>query len=106
MSSKKKTIPEVTIKLLGKTIKLRSTNNPELFGEYKADEKTIYLNLSTDDLESTLLHEMVHALLAITAQDQLLSDEQAEAVCRIAEHLITVPGFKTSLSRLIKKLDN
>lgn len=116
MSRKKKTVegipkkttvkPSTQLKILGQTILIKTTDNPELFGEYKADEHTIYLNLSMGKPEVTLIHEVFHAILAITAHDQLQAHEEAEAMCRVAEHLVSIPGFAASLKRVIKKLEN
>ena len=92
--------------LLGKKIKFKTTKDSDLHGEFKIEEMTIYINPDSTTIPETVLHEMFHAILAITGHDELLSKKQAEAMCRIVEHLTDLPGLsEVVLDFYKKKLD-
>ena len=76
-----------TIEVLGQTIKVEIKTLKDLYGNFSADKMTICLH-DKYDLETsiqTLLHEMLHAMLAISGQNEMLSADQEEGIVRMLE---------------------
>jgi hypothetical protein len=59
-------------------------------GEFISSEKTIYVARSGDTayMMEVFIHEVFHALLYHSGQDELLSAKQQEALCQMAENLV------------------
>lgn len=59
-------------------------------GETVVLDRRIYLNPTVnktpDEMASTLLHEVIHAILGISGQDQLFKEDQEEGVVTALEH--------------------
>lgn len=79
--------------VLGKKIKIKrhkklvDTTKRELFGLFDSDTMTIHLSRSPLHSEkSTLLHEILHAIMFITGQNEILEFEQEEAIVRAIEN--------------------
>ena len=65
-----------------------------LHGSYL--NKKIKINPFMDEIEQTIFHELLHAALDISGQNEHLEDNQEEAIIKAIEmmigHLITVKG--------------
>lgn len=70
------------------------TMSYDLHGLYH--DKKISINPFHKEVESTILHELLHAALDISAQNEHLNEDQEEALVRSIEnmigHLLTVKG--------------
>lgn len=97
MSKKKLTLP-TAISVLGQDFeivdkKLASADGEEEnYGECDGGEATIYIDLSKhksqEQVESTLLHETLHAALYISGQSEHMSEKQEEGVVVALENAL------------------
>ena len=78
--------------ILGKMVKINYSVDMDKddCGEFDDSTMTISINLNRHDnedlLKSTLLHEIIHAILFITGQNELLDSKQEEGLVRAIEH--------------------
>jgi len=85
------------IKICGKVITIKKKELDNLHGEYVHDAAVIYLSDDpklAKDAWPTLLHEMIHAVLAITGVNEVLGSDKEEAVCRAIENLAPLLELK------------
>lgn len=85
-------LPE-SVTILGYPCKIKLKRIEGKYGECCVDSKTITLNpkqIKKDKLqiEHVLLHEILHMILGITGQSELLSDEQEEGIVMAMEHAL------------------
>jgi hypothetical protein len=84
--------------VLGKKIRvLTGKLESGVFAEYHSDDKTIVVaeNCPMDELEPSLLHELIHVVLDITGENELMTIEQEEKFARMFEQgLCDVLRFK------------
>ena len=78
-----------------------------MYGDTDKGRKRIRIDLANNrgltDLKSTLLHECLHAILAQSGIDNMLTDEVEEAIVVALEHgLSPLVEFKSSVWNRIK----
>jgi hypothetical protein len=64
------------------------TNLKGLCGDFSCDKNLIRIH-QAQDLETarcTLFHECIHAALAISGHNEMLTESQEEAIVRLLEH--------------------
>jgi len=88
----------MTLTVMGRRVEVKHVSQEEmkqldktqdLMGHFNPQDMTIHI-LSTLDKEiskRTLMHELFHAVLAISGLTAMLSDKQEEAVCNVIENL-------------------
>lgn len=83
------TLPESMV-ILGHKIKIRESPNPENHGLSDVDTLTIYVDPDRPetDIMSTLFHETVHMVLALSGMAYLFDDRTEEAIVRCLEHAL------------------
>lgn len=70
-------------------------DDPDLWGEVKMDRREIRLSakcLRLNQATETLVHEMIHVALGLSGQDELMSEQQEEALVRAMDYLL-VPAL-------------
>lgn len=79
--------------VLGKRVKIQYIDEiiaaeDGIFGDFNGATMTIRVrkDLPKKELESTILHELLHAILFITGQSFVLSSDTEEAFVRALEH--------------------
>lgn len=59
-------------------------------GETNIIDRRIYLNpiknKTHDEMASTLLHEVIHAILGVSGQDKFINEEHEEGLVTVLEH--------------------
>ena len=102
-----------TIPIMGQKYKIlyyntvKTDDAANVFGDTDKDKKRIRVDLSNCKtaalVKCTLLHECIHAVLAQSGLDNLLTDEVEEAIVRAIEHGLTpLVEFKPAMWRRIK----
>jgi hypothetical protein len=84
MSSEKFTAPAYLM-IGGRKIRVILDDDLDDHGMYVHDTKKISINPTKEDPLATLLHEAVHAALAVGGLSEILEDKLEEAVCRAVE---------------------
>jgi hypothetical protein len=74
-----------TVKILGEKVSIVIVNEPDTLGQYHHDDRRIDIHSPHPDAMRTLLHEIIHASLAISGLTEVLGDKTEEAVCRCLE---------------------
>lgn len=85
------------LQIFGRRVRIQRKSLGVNHGEFDLDAMSIYLSDSLDgkELQTTLLHEIMHAALGIGGVSYAITDEQEEAVVRCLEN-----GFLPVLQRL------
>ncbi len=86
---------------------IKTDDKDEVYGDTDKGRKRIRIDLANNrglaDLKSTLLHECLHAILAQSGIDNMLTDEVEEAIVVALEHgLSPLVEFKSSIWNRIK----
>lgn len=78
------------VKILGIPFKIKIVDDLEDYGETNGPENVIKLNkkFSRDKMESTLLHELVHAALYVSGLSQVLDDKMEEGIAICVENAL------------------
>lgn len=76
------------INVFGKEFDIIITNLKGLHGDCDATKGVIRIhqNSSIESARSTLFHESIHAALAVSGQNEMLREDQEEALVRMLEH--------------------
>ena len=79
-------MPPKKIKVLGQTIKIVVKDMEDL-GEFDRSKLTISLSRSQtpDEMASSLLHEILHAVFFISGHSFIIEDNHEEALVRVLE---------------------
>jgi len=69
-------------------VQVKKIDKDDSMGECEPLQRTIKIKAGLNDemFESTLLHEVIHAILTITGQAEYLKHEQEEAIVLALEH--------------------
>lgn len=86
---------------------IRTEDKEEVYGDTDKGKKRIRIDLNNNkkptDLRSTLLHECLHAILAQSGIDNLLTDEVEETIVVAIEHgLDSLVEFKPAVWNRIR----
>lgn len=73
---------------MGRKLDIVITNLKGLHGDFNIDKNhiRIHQNQTIDEARATLFHEALHAALAISGQNEMLKEDQEEALVRLLEH--------------------
>ena len=76
-----------SVQIMGQDIKIEIKSLKDLYGQFSADKMTISLHdkYDLDTTIQTLIHEMLHAMFAISGHSELFLDNQEEANIRMLE---------------------
>lgn len=77
------------VEILGRKIKVEICELEEgLWGHYLSDDCKIQISSECPDegLEATLLHECIHAILDVSGEEEVLTEQQQEKYARLFEH--------------------
>lgn len=77
-----------SVSILGRELKVTVTNLKGLHGDFSLDKSLIRIHQSVpvESAKDTLFHEMIHAALAISGHNEMLTEGQEEAIVRMMEH--------------------
>lgn len=77
-----------SVSILGRTIKVTVTNLKGLHGDFSIDKSLIRIHQAVPaaSAKDTLFHECLHAALAISGHNELMSEGQEEGLVRMLEH--------------------
>ena len=93
-AAKKYKLPKV-LKICGRRVKLRTRfglklNGETVYGYFDTGENSIWINTAKrDHVASTLLHEIIHAILFYSGQSQSLEETQEEGITVALEHALS-----------------
>lgn len=90
-----------TIMIFGKEFKVIVTSLKGLHGDCNIGNLTIRIhqNLTKEEALSTLFHEAIHASLGISGLNEMLTENQEEAIVRMLEHAFADIVDITKLSK-------
>lgn len=76
------------INIFGREFQIVITNLKGLHGDCDAQKNVIRIhqNCTPEQARSTLFHEAVHAALAVSGHNEMLKEDQEEAIVRMFEH--------------------
>lgn len=76
------------VEIFGKEFDIVITNLKGLHGDCDTAKGVIRIhqNCSIESARSTLFHEAIHAALAVSGQNEMLREDQEEALVRMLEH--------------------
>ena len=76
------------VTVLGKTFKVTVTNLKGLYGDCDVGAGVIRIHqgLDVDVAKKTLFHEAIHAALGVSGHNEMLKEDQEEAIVRMFEH--------------------
>jgi Zn-dependent peptidase ImmA (M78 family) len=76
------------ITVLGRAFEVVITNLKGLHGDCNLDKNVIRIhqNCTPEQARVTLFHEAVHAALAVSGHNEMLKENQEEALVRMMEH--------------------
>lgn len=90
MSEKKPRIKKLptSVTVLGKDFDISYTMDIDTntYGETNVLERTIKINSNKDKKESTLLHEIIHAVLGVSGYSERMSEQEEEALVVLLEN--------------------
>lgn len=89
---------------------IKTSDGENIFGDTDKNKKCIRIDLkhckAESDLKDTVLHECIHAILAQSGIDNLLTDEVEEAIVVAIEHgLSALVEFKPAVWNRIKPVN-
>ena len=83
----------MNLEILGNKVKVEIDGEmKDNLGEFTGDDLSIKLKSAEERMSSTLVHEIIHAILYVTGVKEFLSTKQEEAVAYALEH-----GLKATL---------
>lgn len=81
------------VRIMGKWINFNylseiPNDSHELYGEYKHNDKKILIKKDEPDEDQfrTMLHEIMHGIIARSAIKNLIDDNMEEAICELSEN--------------------
>lgn len=87
MSSKHDWKGPKTLKIAGRTIKVKQDLDCDDHGRYYHMQKLIIIDPDKEDPHASLIHEAMHAALAAGGLTEILDEKLEEAICCAAELL-------------------
>ena len=97
-NSEKFTAPSHLI-IGGRKIRVVLNEEMEEHGLYYHDSRKILINPTKEEPLASLLHESIHAALAIGGLSEILDDKLEEAVCRAVEMIAPNIYFKAKKAK-------